>query len=55
MEIYKGQKVIVRRQKRNIGREMRQGSYMSPVLYNLYVEKLVDKSPGNSERNLGWR
>uniref|UniRef100_A0A8D8WNZ2 Craniofacial development protein 2 n=1 Tax=Cacopsylla melanoneura TaxID=428564 RepID=A0A8D8WNZ2_9HEMI len=48
-ELYKGQKVVVRVEDEEteevvIGRGVRQGCCMSPVLFNLYAEKLMEEA-----------
>lgn len=53
-ELYKGQKVVVRVDNEEteeviIGRGVRQGCCMSPALFNLYAEKLLEEALANTE------
>ncbi|KAI5743600.1 hypothetical protein M8J77_020048 [Diaphorina citri] len=52
-QLYKGQKVVVRVEEEEteeiiIGRGVRQGCCMSPALFNLYAEKLLEEALENS-------
>ncbi|KAI5738445.1 hypothetical protein M8J77_007179 [Diaphorina citri] len=52
-ELYKGQKVVVRVEEEEteeiiIGRGVRQGCCMSPALFNMYAEKLMEEALGES-------
>uniref|UniRef100_A0A8D8TDU0 Craniofacial development protein 2 n=1 Tax=Cacopsylla melanoneura TaxID=428564 RepID=A0A8D8TDU0_9HEMI len=52
-ELYKGQKVVVRIESEEteeitIGRGVRQGCCMSPALFNLYAEKLLEEALNNT-------